>query len=180
MAFLNTKERYGSLSIGLHWIMVLLIIAVYTCVLLHGYFPKGSELRSDLMAWHFSLGITVLLLACVRLINRFSAPEPLVIPDILSWQKWSAKLMHIGLYLLMIVMPVFGYLGHDAAGRTTYFFGIELPTFLEKNIALAKSIINVHETIGNIGYFLIGLHSVAALFHHYVQRDNTLVRMLPK
>ncbi|PRC92545.1 cytochrome b [Solimicrobium silvestre] len=180
MAYLNTKERYGSLSIGLHWLMLLVLAGVYTCVELHDFFPKGSEMRSGLMTWHFSLGVTIFLLVCVRLVLRVIAPEPVIKPAITVWQKWSAKLMHWALYLLMIGMPIAGCLGRAAAGKVTYFFGIALPSLIGPNKELAETIFDWHETIGNLGYFLIGAHALAALFHHYVQRDNTLVRMLPK
>lgn len=177
MAFLNTEERYGSLSISLHWLMLLLLIAVYSCAELHGFFPKGSEMRKDLMTWHFSLGISVFILVIVRLIAKLLAPEPRIVPDVLIWEKWLAKLMHYALYLLMISMPIAGYLGMSAGGNTVYFFGMALPNLMETNKALSETIFEVHETVGNIGYFLIGLHTFAALFHHYVQRDNTLTRM---
>ena len=179
MAFLNTKERYGSLSIGLHWLMLLILIAVYSCAELREFFPKGSEMRKDLMAWHFSLGISVFILVAVRLVARLLAPEPGIVPDVLIWQKWLAKFMHLALYLLMIGMPIAGYWGMSAAGYPVYFFGIELPNLMETNKALSKAIFEVHETVGSIGYFLIGLHALAGLFHHYIQRDNTLTRMLP-
>ncbi|MCD6027800.1 MAG: cytochrome b561 [Solimicrobium sp.] len=177
MAFLNTRERYGSLSIGLHWLMFLLLVAVYFCAEMRGFFPKGSRVRADFMAWHFSLGVSVFFLAMVRLIARLFTPEPVIVPDILIWQKWLAKLMHYSLYLLMIGMPILGYSGLNAAGKKVHFFGIGLPDLIQTNKALARTIFDVHETIGTIGYFLIGVHALAALFHHYIQGDNTLIRM---
>lgn len=180
MSLLNTKERYGSLSISLHWLMLLLLIAVYACAELHGFFPKGSEVRKGLMSWHFSLGISVFILVAVRLAARWMAPEPQIVPDVVTWQKWLSKLMHWALYLLMVGMPILGYLGLSAAGKPVYFFGLGLPNFMEANKELGKAILETHETIATIGYFLIGLHALAALFHHYIQRDNTLKRMLFK
>jgi cytochrome b561 len=56
---------------------------------------------------------------------------------------------------------------------------LELPALIGENKALAKQVEEIHETIGNVGYFLIGIHAAAALFHHYIQRDDTLARMLP-
>ncbi|MFO6255884.1 cytochrome b, partial [Pseudomonas aeruginosa] len=68
----------------------------------------------------------------------------------------------------------------STAGKPIPFFGLELPPLVDKNPDLAGQIKEWHETIGNAGYFLIGLHAAAALFHHFVSRDNTLVRMLPQ
>lgn len=180
MAYLNTKERYGSLSIALHWVMLLVMIGVYTCVELHDYYPKGSEMRSGLMTWHYSLGLTVFILVCIRLIARLMAPEPVIAPDLPKWQKLSSKAMHWVLYLFMIGMPTFGFIGRTLAGKVTYLFGMPLPVLLETNKDLAETVFDLHGTVGNIGYFLIGAHAIAALFHHYIQRDNTLTRMLPK
>jgi cytochrome b561 len=177
MNYLNTKERYGSISIGLHWLMLLLLIGVYACVELHDYYPKGSDMFNGLMTWHFSLGISVFILVAVRLIARLIAPEPVIVPDVLIWEKWLAKTMHIALYIFMIGMPVLGFLGITAAGKVPHLFGLPMPILIEVNKPLASTILDVHKTIANIGYFLIGAHALAGLFHHYIQRDNTLTRM---
>jgi cytochrome b561 len=87
--------------------------------------------------------------------------------------------MHITLYALMIGMPLLGWLLLSAAGKPIPFFGLELPALISKNKELADLIKEIHETIGTAGYFLVGIHAAAALFHHYVKRDDTLVRMLP-
>ena len=79
----------------------------------------------------------------------------------------------------MICMPLAGWLILSAAGKPIPFFGLQLPALISENKDLAKLIREFHETLGKVGYFLIGLHAVAALFHHYVLRDNTLRRMLP-
>ncbi len=72
-----------------------------------------------------------------------------------------------------------GWLILSAESRPVPFFRIELPALIGENKALAEQLEEVHETVGNVGYFLIGMHAVAALAHHYLNRDNTLVRMLP-
>jgi cytochrome b561 len=76
-------------------------------------------------------------------------------------------------------MPLLGWLILSGENKPVPFFGIELPALIGANKVLAKQLEEIHETIGNVGYFLIGLHAVAALAHHYIHRDNTLVRMLP-
>jgi cytochrome b561 len=87
--------------------------------------------------------------------------------------------MHVALYVLMIGMPVAGWLMLSADGKPIPFFGLQLPALIDKSKDLAKIIKEIHETGGTVGYYLIGLHAVAALFHHYYVRDNTLQRMLP-
>jgi cytochrome b561 len=87
--------------------------------------------------------------------------------------------MHVALYVLMIGLPLVGWLILSASGKPVPFFGLQLPALVGENKALADLFKEIHETGGTVGYFLIGLHAAAALFHHYVVRDNTLRRMLP-
>lgn len=175
----HPSARYNPLSIGLHWLMLLLIAAVYACIELRGFYPKGSEPREALKTWHFMLGLAVLALVVVRLAVRLGNTVPAIEPAPPGWQKLLASLMHVGLYALMLGMPVLGWLILSASDKPVPFFGLQLPALLGPNKDLAGQIKEVHETIGTIGYYLIGLHAAAALFHHYVVKDNTLLRMLP-
>ena len=179
MSTRNSIDRYGSLSIGFHWLMLLLLIAVYACIDLRGYFPKGSYTRDALKTWHFMLGLSVFVLVWLRLFINITSPTPRIEPDPPKWQTISAKLMHVALYVLMIGMPLLGWLLVSASGKLIPFFGLELPALVAKNKDLADLVKEIHETGGTIGYFLISLHAAAALFHHYFVRDNTLRRMLP-
>jgi len=175
----NSVFRYGSLSIALHWLMLLLIAAVYACIELRELFPKGSDPREALKTWHFMLGLSVFALAWLRLALHFSGPVPAIEPQPSRWVKLSGNLMHVALYVLMIGLPLVGWLILSASGKPVPFFGLQLPALVGENKALADLFKEIHETGGTVGYFLIGLHAAAALFHHYVVRDNTLRRMLP-
>ncbi len=179
MSWKNTAIRYGSLSIGIHWLMLLLFIAVYACIELREAYPKGSGLREALKTWHFMLGLLVLVLVWPRLAARFSGPTPAIQPEPPAWQHLFAKLLHAALYALMIVMPLTGWLQLSALGKPIPFFGLQLPALIAENKDLGKTLKEVHEAIGTAGYYLIGLHVVAALYHHYIVRDNTLLRLLP-
>jgi len=174
----STTARYNRLSITLHWFMVLLLVAVYLCIELRGLFPKGSDPREALKAWHFMLGLSVLVFVLPRLGARFAAPPPGITPAPARWTQLSAGVLHFALYLLMIGMPLSGWLILSAAGKPIPFFGLELPALIAKSKDLSKAIETVHETAGDAGYFLAGLHTAVALYHHYIVRDNTLVRML--
>ncbi|MBB1519108.1 cytochrome b [Aquipseudomonas guryensis] len=179
MSWKNSEQRYGSLSIALHWLMLILIVGVYACIELKGNFPKGSDTRELLKQWHFMLGLAVFALVWLRLLARLIAPTPKIIPALPAWQAIPAKLMHLALYLLMIGAPLAGWLILSAAGKPIPFFGLELPPLVGEDKQLAGQIKELHELAGTAGYWLIGLHAVAGLFHHFVSRDNTLTRMLP-
>jgi superoxide oxidase len=179
MTLRNTPDRYGSMAIGLHWLTLVILIGVYACINLTDLYPKGSEPREALKTWHFMLGLTVLVLVTLRLLNRLAGRSPVVSPPLALWQQRLASAIHIALYGLMLAMPILGWLLLSAAGKPVPFFGAQLPALLAESKDLAAQLKEVHETIGTIGYFLIGAHALAALFHHYVTRDNTLLRMLP-
>jgi len=179
MPWKNTELRYGSLSIALHWLMLILIAGVYACIELKGNFPKGSDTRELLKQWHFMLGLSVFTLVWLRLLARLIAPTPAITPSLPAWQAIPAKLMHIALYGLMIGAPLAGWLILSAAGKPIPFFGMELPALLAPDKALAGQIKEWHELAGTAGYWLIGLHAAAGVLHHLVVRDNTLTRILP-
>lgn len=175
----STNHRYGALSIGLHWLMLLLLAAVYACIELREVFPKGSDPREALKAWHFMLGLAVFTLVWLRLAVRGFSAAPPIVPPPSTWEKKLAGAMHLALYALMIGLPLAGWLMLSAAGKPIPFFGLELPALIGENKALARTLKEAHEAVATAGYVLIGLHAMAALFHHYVKRDNTLQRMLP-
>ncbi len=176
----NTGSRYGSLSITMHWLMLLLLVSVYVSINLHDLAPKGSELRAAFKTWHFMLGLSVFLLLGARLAIRFlSGPAPRIEPPAGRRQLAAARAMHLVLYAFMIAMPLLGWLALSAGGKPIPFFGLELPALIGPSKGMASTFKEVHETIGTIGYYLIGLHALAALIHHYIMRDDTLARMLP-
>jgi len=176
----HTSQQYHKISITLHWVMLVLMIAVYACIELREFYPKGSEIREGFKTWHFMLGLTVLGLACCRLVFRGLHAAPAIRPTPAKWQIGTAHFVHAFLYLLMIGMPIGGWLMLSAAGKPIPFFGLTLPALIQENKELAKTIKEIHATVGEIGYYVIALHAFAALFHHHIVKDNTLLRMMPK
>ena len=159
--------------------MLLLIIAVYACMELRGYYPKGSDFPEGLKMWHFMFGLTVLLLVLIRVVARVTGGTPPITPDPPAWQTLIARLTHFALYAFMIAMPIAGWVILSASGKTIPFYGLDLPALVGPNKALAEQVKELHETVATLGYFLVGLHAVAALFHHYIVKDDTLRRMMP-
>lgn len=172
-------NRYHSLSVSLHWLTLLLLIAVYALMEWKGIFPKGSEPRETMKMWHFMLGLTVLCVTVLRLGARFLFTVPPITPTPPAWQLMLAKLMHLALYIFLLAMPLLGWSVLSAAGKPIPFFGFHLFALIEPNKDLAHTLKEIHETIGVLGYYLIGVHALAAIFHHYFMRDDTLLRMFP-
>jgi len=157
MQWRNSTERYGSLSIGLHWLMLLLLIAVYACIELRGFFPKGSDPREALKTWHYMLGLSVFVLVWLRLLSNIIGHfPPRIEPEPPRWQKLLARLMHVTLYALMIFMPLAGWLMLSAEGKPIPFFGLQLPALISENKSAADLIKEIHVTAGTVGYFLTG------------------------
>ncbi|MEY8213456.1 MAG: cytochrome b [Colwellia sp.] len=180
MTWQNTEKHYGSLSIKMHWLMVFLIAATFAFIECRVFFEKGTDMRNLFKMWHFMLGLTILFMAIIRLYLRFKQVSPKISPPLSAIQSLAAKGAHVVLYIFMIAMPITGWVMLSMFGKPIPFFGFELPALMNVNKELGKSIKEIHELIGGLGYYLIGFHAVAALFHHYIQKDNTLTRMLPQ
>jgi cytochrome b561 len=123
----NTPSGYGSLSIALHWLILLLIAAVYVSMALKGLFPKGSVSRESMATWHYMLGLAVFVLVWLRLAVRMCGPTPAIAPTPPAWQHALAAGMHVALYALMIGVPVLGWLTLSAKGKSVPFFGVAFP-----------------------------------------------------
>ncbi|MDP2259646.1 MAG: cytochrome b [Caulobacter sp.] len=172
----GTDFTYARASVVLHWLMLLLMAAVYACIELRVLFERGSDLREGIKAWHFSLGLCMLALVLSRIVIRFRAPQP---PRPASPLEWLGAAMHVTLYALMLAMPVMGWVALSAAGDPVPLFGLQMPPLVAPNEALGERVEGLHERIGTIGYWLIGVHAAAALIHHYLLRDGTMRRMIP-
>jgi len=168
-----------TISISLHWLTALLFVAAYATIELRELFPKGSAPREAMKSWHYMAGVSIFAVAWLRLLLRaFIAPSAGE-PQAPRWQARASKAGHIALYALMIALPLLGWLTLSAEGEPLLFLGFDVPALIAPNEGLAEEFEEMHETVGRVGYGLIGLHVLAALIHHYVLRDATLVRMLP-
>ncbi|ALJ29704.1 cytochrome b-561 transmembrane protein [Stenotrophomonas acidaminiphila] len=172
-------ETYNRWSIGLHWLMLLLFVLAYASIELRGIFEKGTAQRELMKSAHFSMGLAILALVWVRMIARMLTTTPPIVPAPPAWQRWAATAVHLLLYVFMIAQPLLGWLVLSAAGKPVPFFGLALPPLVATDTTLAGTLKELHETLGSVGYWLIGIHALAALLHHYVMKDNTLRRMMP-
>jgi len=181
MKIQTSTARYSRTSIAMHWLMVLAFIGIYAAINLTDVFPEGEEGavgRQWAMDTHFSLGLLVFALVWLRLLFRLMGTTPPIIPAPPAWQEKLAKLAHLALYAMMVLMPLAGLAAVNTHGHSVNFFGLAVPQLLAESERWSHTIMRIHELGGNVGYFLIGAHAVAALFHHYVVKDNTLRRML--
>ena len=171
--------RYTLTAIRLHWLMALLMTGLFGV----GLYMTGLKLspqKLQIYAWHKWAGVTVFALALVRLAWRAGhrpPPDPAGMP---RWQVVAAHGVHHLLYVLMLAIPLSGWLMSSAKGFQTVWFGVlPLPDLLQKDKALGDLLQTVHQWLN---YTLAGLvlaNAGAALKHHFVDRDGVLARMLP-
>jgi superoxide oxidase len=176
----SAEARYNSGSIALHWLMLVLIAATFLFTELRTYHAIGTPEREAFKAAHYSFGMVIFLLIWVRIGFRIVGKTPPIEPPIPLYLKIATTGMQLALYAFMIGMPLLGWAARNAEGEAVALFGYALPAILAADHDLGEQLEEWHETIGNAGYYLIGLHALAALFHHFVRRDNTVARMLPK
>ncbi|GBU13445.1 cytochrome b561 [Enterobacterales bacterium] len=173
------RTKYASPQIFLHWLVFFLVVGTYASMLLKGWVPKGTPGREYFNLVHYSLGFSVLVLMIVRLLVKAMYVTPALKPPVPRWQHLAAHVAHGMIYLMFISLPVLGVLSMYYSGNHWLLFGMKMPQSVVADVVLQKQLKSLHELIANTGYYLIGLHAVAALFHHYVLRDNALVRMMP-
>ena len=142
---------------------------------------RNSPDKVQLYALHKSFGLTVLALVVLRLLWRWHAGKPRPVPGMPRWQEHAADLSHYGLYVLLFAIPISGWVLNSAAGFPLRWFGLfKLPAIAGKDHALHELAEEVHEWLFWALVALALVHACAAFYHHLVQRDATLARMLPK
>ncbi len=171
-------KHYHPLLIGVHWLTLALMVAIYATIELRGIFPKGTPAYDEMKTWHFMLGLAVFALVLARLPLRLLLRTPPITPAPSAWQHAMGTAMHWALYGLLVVMPLLGWLALSARGKPIPFFGLELPALIGPDKALGKNIKGIHEILGNIGYALIGLHAAAAIVMGRLERRNLVLAMI--
>jgi cytochrome b561 len=179
MTWLSNDDRWGSLAKTFHWLMAILILSL-GCVGLYMTDLENSPQKLKIFALHKSVGLTVLALALLRLSWRLRDPRPADVP-MPRWQAAMAHGVHAGLYLLMLVLPLSGWLFNSAAGFPLQYFGLfNLPSLTGgKSDALRAVARAIHENGWWLLLAIVAVHAAGALKHHFLDRDETLLRMWP-
>ena len=173
MNILNSDERYGLISIIFHWLMALIIIATFILGL---NLKHNFQYYYEVLALHNSLGITIFLLALLRVAWRYINIKPIPLPNKPILMK-IATLTHIFFYIIFFTLPITGYILTNLQGDIVLFYGYGLPEVLEQNRGLKNYVHTIHDYVGNILLILFSLHVLGALYHHLIKKDNTLRRI---
>lgn len=178
MSLRNTDAAWGIIARLLHWAFLFLIIGAWYAVETREEFARGTPERAEWMRLHISLGLTVFALIWVRLGWRLSGPVPAEIPAA-AWQQRAARLVHVALYALMVIMPVTGLLTVQMEDRVVSWFGLfDFPVLVGPDKETAEVLEEIHaDVLWPMLLALVGVHAAAALWHHFRLKDETLRRM---
>jgi cytochrome b561 len=166
----GVAARYSRGLIALHWLTVLLVIGAWLTA------EGGREVVRNPPLLHFTMGFAVLMLVLPRLVLRLLGQAPASPAGPLAI---VAKLGHGVLYLLLIAVPLTGWLVASRMGVAVEVFGLPLPALLDRVAGKPGLIGDLHENGGDLIMILAGLHGLMALWHQFVLRDGTLARMRP-
>lgn len=175
----NDRQRWGALSIGLHWLTVALIVALAVIGLIMTDMPNSMD-KLRIYALHKSLGLTVLGLTALRLGWRLCAGAPGPVPGTPPWQRRTAAWTHGLLYTLLMALPLSGWVYNSVSNFALQWFGLfNLPKLVPADPELKSLALATHNWLFYLLAMLVLVHAGAALWHHYRHRDTTLTRMLP-
>jgi cytochrome b561 len=179
MDFKNNKDNYGIITILLHWLMALLIIALFALGLYMEDLDYYSKWYVAAPWWHKSVGLVVFGLLIFRVVLFFSHQHPAPLASYKTWEIKIAKLTHYSFYILLFVISISGYFIATAKGAGVEFFTFfEVPAISRFDKNLADIAGEIHEIAAYIMAFLFLLHVGATIKHHFLDKDTTLFRML--
>lgn len=174
------RDAYTLAAIGLHWIMATLIVGGFALGWAMTRIPGITPDKLRFYSWHKWIGVTVLALAMLRILWRLTHRSPSLPQTMSAWQRWAAHAVHVALYVLMIGIPVSGYLYSSAANVPVVYLGlVPLPPLIEPNSVLKGWFRSIHIALDYGLLVLVAGHVGAAVKHQWIDRDGLLQRMLP-
>lgn len=171
--------HYTGTAKVLHWLVALIIIGLFVL----GQYMSDlsmSPRKLQLYSWHKWFGVTVFLLVLVRLGWRLTHQPPRLPVRMPKLQQLASHVGHMALYGLMLAIPISGWMMSSAKGYQTVWFGVlPIPDLLGKDKLLGDLLAELHGTLNGLLVFIVVIHVIAALKHHFIDRDDVLKRMLP-
>ena len=177
---MDSPARFSRGQIGLHWLTLLLVATAYAAIEAKGLVPKGTPAHDLLKLVHFNAGALVGAVMLLRLGLRWRRTDPAIVPPPPRWQAAAARIAHRLLYATFLALPVLGVLALAFGGKQWALLGLPVHDLVAPDKALGHALKEIHETWARAGYFIVGLHAAAALFHHYLRHDSALAGMLPR
>jgi len=165
---------------SLHWLIFLLVVGLYGITYVEAFFPRGDPGRDTVWWLHISFGLLLAAFVVWRIATRLTVGMPGMPAEMSRLERGLAVAAHGTLYVLLVVLPVLGIALTWLRGDALTFFGLfTIPAPIAADKEIARTVKDLHELAANLILIVAGLHAVAALWHHYVRRDDVLRRMLP-
>ncbi|MDB6052243.1 MAG: yodB [Pseudomonas sp.] len=176
----SLAPRYTAKARWFHWLMAGLIVLAYALILSRSQFAKGSDPRTFVIQTHFWVGILVFLMAFFRIAERHRHTPPGITPPLEGALQVMATLSHYALYAFLFAQPLLGlFTVLLGSGKVPIpLTSLAIPSPFDVSKPTAESLVHLHVLLGTIFYYVIGLHVVAAMWHHFVRRDDTVKRMV--
>ena len=175
----NPPTRYSAVAQLLHWIIAALIVTQFALAWTADDLPLGAH-KLAILARHKSFGMTVFMLAIARLVWRWANPPPGLPAGMSPIERALARATHITFYVLLFVMPITGWMMSSAKNYSVSWFGLfTWPDLIAKNEAAFDVLKAIHDYLGDALFAIAVLHVLAALKHHFWNKDDVLKRMLP-
>ena len=173
------QHRYSLGAIILHWTIAIAVIVNWRIA--ESTEGVSETEAAGIMSNHMALGMVILALSVLRLIWRWTHTRPPFAQDLARWEVILARIVHTVFYVLLLALPLMGWVASSTYNAPVDVFGIfSIPALpLSKNEALGHEIFEIHGTLGSIMIYLIGLHVLGALKHHFVDKNGEIYRMLP-
>ena len=173
------RPKYNIVAQALHWLVLLLLIAQFAVAWTMPDITKTTP-DAGLVAWHLSIGLSILLVMALRLAWRLTHRPPAAPRDLPPVLRALSRLTHGLLYATLIVLPLLGWANASSRGYPAKLFGvITLPALVPTGDAFGHTLGGVHGTLALVLLGLLALHVAGALYHLVVLRDDTVQRMLP-
>ena len=177
MTLRNTTIRYGSIAIFFHWIIAFSVIGMLLFGFFMDVFPKG-EIRTSAINVHKLIGLIILCLMILRMAWTISNVKPLFPAELPAWQHYAERTGHLLFYILLIAMPISGWVMSTADDKAPHFFQhIIAAPWITPNKETSDLFWTFHSKLAWIIVAFIILHVLAALKHHFINKDNILKRM---
>lgn len=176
MGLRNTHHSYGSVIKFLHWLIALLVIVLLCVGYLLGYI-QDKAVFAKVVNVHKLVGLSVLVLMIIRLAWALINPKP-ELPNTPCWQRFIERVVHYSLYALLIAMPLTGWIMSVASGHTPKLFNWSLGLPIPESKTIGKTFFNMHTLLAIVIIVLVSLHVLAALYHHFIKKDDVLKRMM--
>lgn len=181
MGLRNTRDGWGAVARTLHWTVAALVVAMVPLGWVMTGLDHDPVRQFALYQLHKSIGLVVLALMALRVAWRAHDPPPALPATVPAWERRAAMAGHAGLYALLLALPATGWLAVSASPLQvpTLLFGVvPVPHLLSPDEELADALEDLHDLLSNLLLALLAVHVVAALKHHWIDRDDVLRRML--